>query len=197
MGGIGIVNYGAGNIFSLCSALDRLSISYKIINTVSDFDTCERYIIPGVGHASPAMKQLNATGLIPLLKQTSKPVLGICLGMQLLSTFSEEGETPLLDIIPIKTLKFTDKSLKIPHMGWNSVNAVNVATLFKDIEQGSYFYFVHSFYLENSSEYSLATSDYGLTFASSIQKNNYFGVQFHPEKSGKAGEQLLLNFAKL
>ncbi|MCO4294187.1 imidazole glycerol phosphate synthase subunit HisH [Solitalea sp. MAHUQ-68] len=196
-GGIGIINYGAGNIFSLCCALDRLSISYKVINSVSDFETCERYIIPGVGHASPAMKQLNATGLIPLIKQTSKPVLGICLGMQLLSSFSEEGETSLLDIIPINTLKFTDSRLKIPHMGWNKVNALDNSTLFRGIEENSYFYFVHSFYLEHTNQYSLATTNYGLTYASSIQKNNYFGVQFHPEKSGKAGEQLLLNFAQL
>ncbi|MNS36963.1 Imidazole glycerol phosphate synthase subunit HisH [compost metagenome] len=196
-GGIGIINYGAGNIFSLCSALDRLNISYKLINIVSDFDGCERYIIPGVGHATPAMKQLNDTGLVPLIKQTSKPVLGICLGMQLLSSFSEEGNTDLLDLVPIKTLRFTDESLKIPHMGWNSVFPIESETIFKNIDQGSYFYFVHSYYLEHSDKYSLATTNYGLTYASSIRKNNYFGVQFHPEKSGKAGEQLLTNFAEL
>ncbi|UKJ05759.1 imidazole glycerol phosphate synthase subunit HisH [Solitalea lacus] len=194
---IGVINYGAGNIFSLKSALNRLNIKHKIINKVSDFDGCERYIIPGVGHATPAMKQLTATGLVPLIKQTSKPVLGICLGMQLLSSFSEEGNTDLLDLIPIKTLRFTAEDLKIPHMGWNKVHALNNNTLFKGIEPDSYFYFVHSYYLEHTEQYSLATTNYGLTYASSIQKNNYFGVQFHPEKSGKTGEQLLKNFSEL
>ncbi|SMO47541.1 imidazole glycerol phosphate synthase subunit HisH [Solitalea koreensis] len=194
---IGIINYGAGNIFSLQSALDRLGLSYKIIESVSDFDSCDRYIIPGVGHAAPAMKKLNSTGLVPLIKQTNKPVLGICLGMQLLASFSEEGNTDLLNLISMKVLKFNDSKLKIPHIGWNKVNPTEKETIFKNIPDESYFYFVHSYYLQHIPAYTLARTEYGLTYASSIKKNNYFGVQFHPEKSGKVGELLLKNFSEL
>lgn len=195
---IGIVNYGAGNIFSLTAALDRLNISYGMINTETDFDLYDRIIIPGVGHAGAAMKKLEDTGLVPKIKSLTKPVLGICVGMQLLTDFSEEGSAEMLGIIPVKTLKFKEEICKkVPHMGWNQISNVADNLLFKGIEDQSYFYFVHSYFIEFNPKFTIASCTYGINFAASIQKNNFYGVQFHPEKSGEAGEVLLRNFAHL
>lgn len=195
---IGIVNYGAGNIFSLTAALDRLNISYGMINTETDFDLYDRIIIPGVGHAGAAMKKLEDTGLVPKIKNLTKPVLGICVGMQLLTNFSEEGLAEMLGIIPVKTLKFKEEICKkVPHMGWNQISNVADNLLFKGIEDQSYFYFVHSYFIEFNPKFTIASCTYGINFAASIQKNNFYGVQFHPEKSGEAGEVLLRNFAHL
>ena len=119
---IGIVNYGAGNIFSLTAALERLDLKYGMINSETDFDFYDRIIIPGVGHAGTAMKKLVDTGLVPKIKSLTKPVLGICVGMQLITDFSEEGNSKMLEIIPVKTLRFNEEvSKKVPHMGWNQV----------------------------------------------------------------------------
>ena len=195
---IGIVNYGAGNIFSLTAALDRLNISYGMINIEADFDLYDRIIIPGVGHAGTAMKKLEDTRLVPKIKNLTKPVLGICVGMQLLTDFSEEGSAEMLGIIPVKTLKFKEEVCKkVPHMGWNQISNVADNLLFKGIEDQSYFYFVHSYYIENNPKFTIALCTYGINFAASIQKNNFYGVQFHPEKSGESGEILLRNFAHL
>src|ERR1700754_390462 len=125
-GGIGIIRYGAGNIFSLTAALDRLGISYGMINTENDFDQFDRYIIPGVGHAGAAMNKLEQTGLVPKIKSLTKPTLGICVGMQLLTSYSEEGDSNLLDIIPVKTLRFENSAdFKVPHTGWKQGYAVD------------------------------------------------------------------------
>lgn len=195
---IGIVNYGAGNIFSLTAALDRVGVAFGMINNVEDFEGFERIIIPGVGHAGAAMQKLRESGLVEEIVKLKKPVLGICVGMQLLSSFSEEGDADLLGIIPLKTLHF-DKRIgeKVPHMGWNSISATATNVLFKGVPDGSYFYFVHSYFIEADANYSAAICQYGIAFSAAVQKDNFFGVQFHPEKSGKAGEQLLLNFAQL
>jgi len=195
---IGIVYYGAGNIFSLTSALDRLGISYGMIHSETDLEKYDKYIIPGVGHAGAAMAKLESTGLVPAIKTLQKPTLGICVGMQLLTEYSEEGNSDLLDIIPVKTLRFTDSSeYKVPHTGWNRVYPDKENPLFKNIPDGAHFYFVHSYYIEYNPLYSLASTDYSLKFSASIHKDNYFGVQFHPEKSGAFGEQLLTNFTNL
>ena len=195
--GIGIVNYGAGNIFSLTSALERLGISYGMINTEPDFDLYSHIIIPGVGHAGAAMEKLINIGLADAIKKLKKPVLGICVGMQLLTSHSEEGDVNLLNIVEVKTKKF-DKALeiKIPHMGWNGINYGN-SLLFKDLQNDEQFYFVHSYFIEYNPIFDIASADYGVKFSAAIQKDNYFGVQFHPEKSGKAGEQVLKNFSNL
>jgi len=194
---IGIVNYGAGNIFSITAALKRLSIPYGMINEVEDFDLYDRVIIPGVGHAGAAMHKLDAAGLATRIKALKKPVLGICVGMQLLTASSAEGNSELLGIIPLKTLHFEAKLCeKVPHMGWNSIHFKNNCPLFKDIPDNSYFYFVHSYFIEYEQNYTIATCNYGLPFSAAIAKDNFWAVQFHPEKSGKAGEQLLLNFSK-
>lgn len=194
---IGIVNYGAGNIFSLTAALQRLNLQYGMINTESDLAQYSHIIIPGVGHAGAAMEKLNGTGLVQAIKGQTKPVLGICVGMQLITEHSEEGNANLLNIVPVKTKKF-DKSLniKIPHMGWNAVSP-KMNALFDGIEDNAQFYFVHSYFIEYNPIFDIASADYGLKFSAAVQKDNFYGVQFHPEKSGKAGEQILKNFSNL
>jgi glutamine amidotransferase len=195
---IGIVYYGAGNIFSLTAALERLDIPYGMIKSEADFELFSRYIIPGVGHAGAAMQKLEDTGLVPKIRSLKKPVLGICVGMQLLTDFSEEGNSDLLQIFPIKTLKFNNSAAyKVPHTGWNQVFTATDNALFKNIPSGTHFYFVHSYYIEFDENYTLASTDYSLKFSAAIHHHNFYGVQFHPEKSGSAGETLLKNFANI
>ncbi|WP_207533009.1 imidazole glycerol phosphate synthase subunit HisH [Desertivirga arenae] len=195
---VGIVNYGAGNIFSLTAALERQNISYEMINSPDNFDNYERIIIPGVGHAGAAMKKLQESGMIEKIKSTTKPVLGICVGMQLLTDYSEEGNAQLLGIAPLQTRHFLENlKLKVPHMGWNKVNGEFDNELFKDIQSGTYFYFVHSYFIEFNPTFTIASTEYGLKYSAALKKDNFYGVQFHPEKSGLAGEQLLKNFASI
>ncbi len=193
---IGIINYEAGNIFSLTATLKRLGIPFGMVNHVDEFGQYERFIIPGVGHAGAAMDKLVATGLAGSIHSISKPVLGICVGMQLLTSHSEEGNSSLLGIIPLRTMHFQGRmSGKVPHVGWNRVNAVEGCPLFHNIPEGSYFYFVHSYFIEYNATFTAASAHYGLEFSAAIKRDNFYGVQFHPEKSGAAGEQLLLNFS--
>ncbi|HXI00547.1 MAG TPA: imidazole glycerol phosphate synthase subunit HisH [Sphingobacteriaceae bacterium] len=196
-GSIGIINYGAGNIFSLTAALNRLNISYEMISSPQDFEKHERYIIPGVGHAGAAMHKLNETGLIPEIMKLKKPVLGVCVGMQLLTRFSEEGNSDLMDIMELNTRHFpSDLKLKVPHTGWNKVHVEKENKLFNGLNN-EYFYYVHSYHIEFNPNFTIASTEYGIKFSAAIMKDNFYGVQFHPEKSGKAGEQVLLNFAHL
>ena len=194
---IGIINYGAGNIFSLTAALERLSVKYGMVNTEADLEKYSHIIIPGVGHAGAAMEKLKNTGLVNAIKALIKPVWGICVGMQVITEHSEVGNAALLSIVPVKTKKF-DKSLniKIPHMGWNAVS-LKSNPLFKDVEDNTQFYFVHSYFIEYNPTFDIASAGYGLKFSAAVQKDNFYGVQFHPEKSGKAGEQILKNFSNL
>ena len=196
---VGIVYYGAGNLFSLTAALDRQQITYGLITSLEDFDLYDRYIIPGVGHAGAAMQKLEESGFVPKIKSLEKPVLGICVGMQLLTAFSEEGNSDLTSIIPVNTIQFKggELKLKVPHMGWNRVAVEKKNPLFIGIENNSYFYFVHSYYIQYNSKFTLGSTDYGIKFSASINKNNFYGVQFHPEKSGEAGERILKNFTYL
>jgi glutamine amidotransferase len=195
---IGIIRYGAGNIFSLTAALDRLGIKYGMVHSEADFEQFDRYIIPGVGHAGAAMNKLQHSGMVEKIKAIQKPTLGICVGMQLLTAHSEEGDANMLNLFPIRTKRFTDSSeYKVPHTGWNQVYSEKENPLFKNIPIGSHFYFVHSYFIEFSPAYTLASTNYSLKFSASIWRDNFFGVQFHPEKSGKFGEVLLTNFSNL
>jgi len=195
---IGIITYGAGNIFSLTAALDRLGIAYGMINNEADFEQYDRYIIPGVGHAGAAMDKLEKTGFVPKIKALTKPTLGICVGMQLMTAHSEEGDADLLDIFPINTLRFTNSpDYKVPHTGWNRVFPEKENPLFENIPNGSHFYFVHSYFIEYNVAYTLSSTTYSNQFSASIWRDNFYGVQFHPEKSGTYGETLLKNFSKI
>jgi len=194
----GIVRYGAGNIFSLTASLERLGIEYGMVHSEADFEQFDRYIIPGVGHAGAAMSKLEQSGMVNKIKSLKKPTLGICVGMQLLTSHSEEAEANLLNIFPIKTLKFADSAeYKVPHTGWNRVAAEMKSPLFENIPSGSHFYFVHSYFIEFNKAYTLASTTYSTKFSASIWKDNFYAVQFHPEKSGRYGEQLLTNFSNL
>ena len=195
---IGIIRYGAGNIFSLTAALDRLGIKYGMVHSEADFEQFDRFIIPGVGHAGAAMNKLQQSGMVEKIKATQKPTLGICVGMQLLTAHSEEGDANMLNIFPIQTKRFTDSAeYKVPHTGWNQVYSEKENPLFKNIPNGSHFYFVHSYFIEFNPAYTLASTDYSIKISASIWKDNFFAVQFHPEKSGKFGEVLLTNFSNL
>ncbi|MBC7566800.1 MAG: imidazole glycerol phosphate synthase subunit HisH [Pedobacter sp.] len=194
---IGIINYGAGNIFSLTSALERLKLPYGMVNNEADLEKYTHIIIPGVGHAGTAMRKLEQTGLVGPLKALKKPVLGICVGMQLITAHSEEGNADMMNIVPVKTRLFNkDQGIKIPHMGWNNIEHKN-NPLFEGVENGAQFYFVHSYFIEYNPIFDIAAANYGMPFSAAVQKGNFYGVQFHPEKSGIAGERLLKNFSNL
>ena len=189
-----IINYGAGNIQSIIFAIERLGFKAILSNNPEEIKAADKVIFPGVGEASSAMKMLVESGLdslIPILKQ---PVLGICLGMQLMCKSSEEGNTDGLGIFNIDVIKFTPK-VKVPQMGWNQIYNLK-SELFKDIKDNEYMYLVHSFYAPLCDE-AIATTNYEVQYASALQKDNFYGTQFHPEKSGDVGEQILGNFLKL
>lgn len=193
---IGIVEYGAGNTASVINALKTLGVEYLLSSQNDKLDECDKIIFPGVGEASSAMLRLKENKLDEYLKITNKPLLGICLGMQLLSNKSEEGNTECLGIINSNCLKFDAKEVKIPHMGWSEVFHEQAELLFKDIKDGEYFYFANSYYLPVTTA-SMAKCDYNGVFSAAVKKNNFYGVQFHPEKSGDAGLQLLKNYVEL
>jgi glutamine amidotransferase len=191
---IAIINYEAGNLASVSNALNRLDVSYTITNETEELEAAEGIIFPGVGHAKPAMEALQKNGLDSWIQQTDKPLLGICLGMQLLFESSEEGGgTAGLGLIPGKLKKFDNANKKVPHMGWNTFSETHNHPLTKDFETNSYFYYVHSYYAPVS-EYTIAACNYSTDFSSIVHKDNLMGVQFHPEKSGKAGALLLKHF---
>jgi glutamine amidotransferase len=194
---IGIINYGAGNIFSLTAALERQNIAFGMVNSEADFDKYSHIIIPGVGHAGTAMQKLQQTGLVDIIKKLKKPVLGICVGMQLLTEHSEEGNADLLGLIPLQTKLFNkDLGIKIPHMGWNTVDLKN-KLLFAGVADNTQFYFVHSYFIEYNPIFDIASVNYGNKFSAAIQKDNFYGLQFHPEKSGEFGERILKNFSNI
>lgn len=191
---IAIIKYNAGNIQSVAFALERLGESGTITDNPEIIEKADKVIFPGVGEASSAMKFLREKGLDEVLRNLNQPVLGICLGLQLMCASSEENNTTCLDLFPVKVKRF-NTDLKIPHVGWNQVYNLR-SSLFKGVEEGSYFYFVHSFYAEISSQ-TIAETEYGNRFSAAMQFNNFTATQFHPERSGKNGEKILKNFLKL
>lgn len=189
-----IIKYNAGNIQSVLFALERLGAGAVVTDDPRLIREADKVIFPGVGEASSAMKYLRDRGLDLVLKSLEQPVLGICLGMQLMCTHSEEGDTPCLDIFNTRVKKFNE-GLKTPQIGWNQAKAVE-SPLFKGLENTPYFYFVHSYYAGVCDE-TIAVTNYGTAFSSALQKKNFYGVQFHPEKSAETGQQLLKNFLNL
>lgn len=203
---IGIVNYGSGNIQAIANIYNRSNIPYQIIEDPNLIKKADKLILPGVGSFDATMQQLNDSGLKSALDEevlvNNKPVLGVCVGMQILSEGSEEGVLPGLGWIKGKVKKFDISKIKekpyLPHMGWNTVIPKLSHDLFKGIDEELGFYFVHSFYFETRvQEDILGTTFYGGTFSSAVFHNQIFGMQFHPEKSHSNGIQLLSNFAKL
>ena len=191
---IAIINYGAGNIQSIKFAFQRLGYEAILTHDEDQIKNADKVILPGVGEASSAMKMLRQSGLDTLISQLKQPVLGICLGMQLMCHSSEEGATEGLGIFDTDVVKFS-KEVKVPQIGWNEVS--NLKTdLFKGISEKEHIYLVHSFYAPLSKE-TIATSDYGLSYSAALAKNNFYGVQFHPEKSSQVGEKILKNFLEL
>ncbi len=191
---IAIIDYGAGNIQSIMFALQRLGYEAVLSHDIEEIKSADKVIFPGVGEASSAMKKLKASGMDTLIPQLQQPVLGICLGMQLMCNYSEEGKTKGLGIFDVNVLKFSN-NVKVPQIGWNVV--YNLKTdLFDKIKEKEYMYTVHSYYVPICME-TIATTDYELLYSSALHNNNFYGVQFHPEKSSSAGEQVLKNFLEL
>ena len=192
--GIVIINYGAGNIQSIMFAIERLGYKAVLSNNPDEIKAADKVIFPGVGEASYAMKMLQESGLDKLIPTLKQPVLGICLGMQLMCNYSEEGDTKGLGIFDVDVVKFSSK-VKVPQMGWNNIYNLK-SDLFKGISENEYMYLVHSFYAPICAE-TIATTNYELEYSSALENDNFYGTQFHPEKSGDVGEKILENFLKL
>lgn len=191
-----IIKYNAGNIQSVDFALQRIGAEAIVTDNIEEIKSADKVIFPGVGEASSAMQYLNEAGLTTVIKNLSQPVLGICLGMQLMCKFSEEGNTDCLGIFDDKVMKFASSfEYKVPQVGWNTITNLK-SPLFKNVKEKEYMYFVHSYYVPPS-ESAIANTNYTINYSSALQKNNFYGVQFHPEKSSKAGEQILKNFLQL
>jgi len=191
---VAIIKYNAGNIHSVRLALQRLDIDPIVTDDPKLISDADKVIFPGVGEASSAMEYLKQRRLDQLLLELKQPVLGICLGLQLMCRWSEENNTDCLDIFKLNIRKFPPEK-KVPHMGWNTITELN-SNLFNGVPENSYVYFVHSYYAEYLPD-AIAQTDYINLFSSSLQNNNYYAVQFHPEKSGKIGEKILKNFLEL
>jgi len=191
-----IIKYNAGNIQSVLYALERIGVSAIVTDDAESIVAADKVIFPGVGEASSAMNYLKERRLDRVIRDLKQPVLGICLGMQLLCKHSEENDTECLGIIPVQVRKFPANGIqmKIPQIGWNKIYDLKSA-LFKDVEVGSFIYNVHSYYAEDS-EFTLAKCEYGLPYAAAIGAKNFYGLQFHTEKSAVVGEQILKNFLR-
>ncbi|MCE2612095.1 imidazole glycerol phosphate synthase subunit HisH [Flavobacteriaceae bacterium D16] len=191
---IAIIDYGAGNIQSIKFAFARLGLKAELTSDVETIKTAEKVIFPGVGEASSAMHKLKQSGLDLIIPELTQPVLGICLGMQLMCEYTEEGDTKGLGIFHTKVKKF-NHGVKVPQIGWNQITELK-SELYRDIPEKAYIYLVHSFYAPLCKD-TIAVSDYGLSYSSALQWRNFYGVQFHPEKSSTVGAKILKNFIDL
>jgi len=192
---VAIVKYNAGNTASVANALERLGVTAEITGDAELLAAADKVIFPGVGEAASAIAYLRARRLDEVIRTLKQPVLGVCLGMQLLCKSSEENETECLGLLPYVVQKFPLGDLKVPHMGWNAIRDLQLP-LFKEVPSGSYVYFVHGYYVE-SCEHTTAVCDYGIPFSAALTFKNFHAVQFHTEKSGSVGERILENFLDL
>ena len=193
---IALIKYRAGNLSSVQNALNRLGAEYFLADSPAQLDEADGVIFPGVGHAGSAMESLKENGLDVWLKETTKPVLGICVGMQLLFETSTEGNTVGLGVIPGGLTRLESNTEKVPHMGWNTFSGDFSHPLLNGISEEDFVYFVHSYYAPVN-DFAIASCEYITPFTAVVAKDNYMGVQFHPEKSGKIGAQILQNFLAL
>jgi len=192
-----IIKYNAGNIQSVLYALERIGVSAMVTDAIEEIQTADKVIFPGVGEASTAMQYLKERKLDELIISLQQPVLGICLGMQLMCTHSTENDTACLGIFEeqVKQFETSDPSIKVPQIGWNTITALKTP-LFKGIAENSFAYFVHGYYAAKG-KHTIATTNYIQDYSSALQKDNFYGVQFHPEKSARVGEQIIQNFLAL
>jgi glutamine amidotransferase len=192
-----IIKYNAGNIQSVLYALERIGVSAMVTDSIQEIQTADKVIFPGVGEASTAMQYLRERNLDTLIKSLKQPVLGICLGMQLMCTHSTENNTNCLGIFEEQVKQFETKepAIKIPQIGWNTITALKTP-LFKGIAENSFAYFVHGYYAAKG-QHTIATTNYIQDYSSALYKDNFYGVQFHPEKSALVGEQIIQNFLAL
>ena len=197
---VAIVKYNAGNICSVVNALLRLGVEPILTDNAQELREADRVLFPGQGEARQAMSYLREHGLDDVLRSLTQPVLGICIGQQLLCNHSEEGDTPCLGIFPVDVRRFRPARHedKVPHMGWNQLLMTGMAPspLFNGIQEGAFMYFVHSFYVPQC-EFTTATTEYILPFSAAMQRDNFYATQFHPEKSGDVGERIIQNFLNL
>lgn len=189
-----IINYGAGNIQSIKFAIKRLGYDAVLSNDADEIRNADKVIFPGVGEASSAMKKLRESQLDQLIPNLTQPVLGICLGMQLMCNGSEEGNTNGLGIFDVDVVRFS-KKVKVPQIGWNQISDLK-SPLFKGVKENSHIYLVHSYYAPVCKQ-TIATSTYDMDYSAALQSNNFYGTQFHPEKSSDVGEQILRNFLNM
>ena len=193
---IAIVDYKMGNLRSVENALKRLGAEFCVTSDADVIRSADRVLLPGVGNAAEAMENLRAAGLVEVIRSLRRPVLGICVGMQVMCRHSEEGDVDCLNIFDARVKRFTPSAdVKVPHMGWNKIGNLETK-LFKGLEGGSYVYFVHSYYPELCPD-TIATSSHGAMFSAALKYENFYGTQFHPEKSGDVGERIIENFLKL
>lgn len=194
---VAILKYNAGNVCSVINALNRLCVDPLLTDNAEEIKKADCVLFPGQGEAASTMKYLKAAGLDNLICSLTQPVLGICIGMQLMCRHSEEGNTDCLGIFDVDVKRFApvNNSQKVPHMGWNSIEHLK-SPLFENIEEHDFVYFIHSFYVPENS-YSIADCNYIHPFCASMQKGNFYATQFHPEKSGQVGEQIISNFLNL
>jgi glutamine amidotransferase len=193
---IALIDYGSGNVASVANALTELKEEFKITKNETEICRSDKIIFPGVGEASFAVKQLHISNLFSLLRIVRKPLLGICLGMQLMVDHSTEGNVACLGVFPGNAEKFDPSKTKVPHMGWNDIEITAESKLFHNIKSGEHFYFANSYYVPVN-QYTTSITDNNIKFSSAMEKGNFYGVQFHPEKSGDAGLKLLKNFVEL
>ena len=193
---LAIIKYNAGNIQSVLYALERIGASAEVTDDKEKLRSADKVIFPGVGEASSAMRSLQENSLDQLIKELKQPVLGICVGMQLLCQHSEENDTECLAVVPVRVKKFTGTDeIKVPQIGWNKIYGLKTG-IFENVPENSFIYNVHSYYADDS-PFTIATCRYGVEYAAAVCKDNYYGVQFHTEKSADVGEQILKNFLKL